>query len=185
MEPDRDGGRAEQGPASVDPEQRLSNGISERANSPPIPTEMASKPNEHDSLVTVRLSEPPSLHLDTAVPPSTVLTRKSPAPPDYGSSNAAAEAEEEDDDDDDSDSEIFEPETSAAKRGPNLQQELGKAAAGSLDDDEATRRRESWSSSGSERVDWEELQKKEDAEFKTKGSHQVRHRRFRARLVAV
>jgi len=132
-----------------------------------------SKASDHDSLVTVRLSEPPSLHLNTAVPPSTILTRKSPVP-DHARSDATVEMLDEEDDDDDSESDIFEPET-AAKRKPNLLQELGQAGTASANEDgEGRKRRDSCSSSGSERVDWEELQKKEDLESKGQGSGKVR-----------
>jgi hypothetical protein len=167
MEPDKDGGSAQQAPASADPTPSLSNSVPKQTNSPPIATEMDNKASDHDSLVTVRLSEPPSLHLNTAVPTSVLPSRKTP---DYFSSNAAAETVEEEDDEeeDDSDSEIFEPDTSAAKRGPNLQQELGQVGTGSSDEDEDdAHRRDSCSSSGSEKVDWEALQKKEDQESKT------------------
>lgn len=158
---DRDG--AQQAPASADLTPLPNSGISKQTNAPPIATEMDNMASDHDSLVTVRLSEPPSLHLNTAVPQSAFPTRKSP---DYFPSNAVAETVVEEEDD--SDSEIFEPDTSASKRGPNLQQELGQAGSGSSDEgqDDAYRR-DSSSSAGSEKVNWEALQKKEDLESKT------------------
>jgi hypothetical protein len=178
MEPDRDGRDTPQPRASADPTSALSDGASGQANSPPTPTKTDSKGSDHGSLVTVRLSEPPSLHIHTAVPPSTLPTRKSPtashARNDSIAETSEGEDDDDDDDDDDSESDIFEPETSAAKRRPNLLQELGQVGANSTDEDEGKRRRGSRSSSDSERVDWEELEKKEDLECKGQGSNNVR-----------
>ena len=174
MEPARDGGDTQQEPASVGPTQPPSHGAPSMADSPPIAAEPDVKMSDHDSLVTVRLSEPPSLHLNTAVPPSTILARKSPVPDRGDTTGGTLEEEDDDDDDDDSESEAFEPDTSASKRRPNLLQELGQAGTGAAG--EGRQRRDSSSSSGSERVDWEELQKKEDLESKGKGSGKVRPR---------
>ncbi|KAK4130225.1 hypothetical protein BT67DRAFT_437220 [Trichocladium antarcticum] len=166
MGPAGDGDGARQAPASADLTPLPNSGISKQTRAPPIVTEMDNMASDHDSLVTVRLSEPPSLHLNTAVPQSAFPTRKSP---DYFPSNAVAETVVEEEDD--SDSEIFEPDTSASKRGPNLQQELGQAGSGSSDEgqDDAYRR-DSSSSAGSEKVNWEALQKKEAQESKTQHS---------------
>ncbi len=181
MEPARDGGDTQEAPASVGPTQPPSHGAPGMGNSPPIAAEPDVKTSDHDSLVTVRLSEPPSLHLNTAVPPSTILTRKSPVPDRNDVTGETLEEEEDDDDDedDDSESEAFEPDTSASKRRPNLLQELGQAGTGTGaagEGGQSRRRRDSSSSSGSERVDWEELQKKEDLESKGQGSGKVRPR---------
>ncbi|GAB1316661.1 Rab-GTPase-TBC domain-containing protein [Madurella fahalii] len=162
MEPDQDGD-SRQSRTPADPMPLPSDGIPERTNSSPIAIEMANKKRDRDSLVTVRLSEPPSLHVNTAVPLSTLPTRKS-SYPDYAPSDAVAETLEEEDDD--SDSEIFEPETST-KRGANLRDELGQSSTGGSDRDEDDSSR---SSSGSERVDWEKLQKTEDMESKSQNS---------------
>ncbi|KAK3906308.1 rab-GTPase-TBC domain-containing protein [Staphylotrichum tortipilum] len=186
MEADRDGGDTTQHqPALVaDPATQLlrRDGAEPLTNSPPIAPAAAassSKTSDHDSLVTVRLSEPPSLHLNTALPPSTISTRKSPLPPHIRSDSTAEtlqeEAEEEegnnndDDDDDDSESDIFEPEPSAAKRRPNLFQELGQAstAPGADAAKPGRKRRGTSSSTDSERVDWDKLQKKEELESKS------------------
>ncbi|KAJ4294860.1 hypothetical protein N0V88_005097 [Collariella sp. IMI 366227] len=165
MESGQTGGGTRQAAAAVDPTSPPRNGVTGRTNSPPIGAKSDIKLSDHDSLVTVRLSEPPSLHINTTVPSSPVLTRKSPMP--NVQNNMVAEAVE-DDDDDDSESEIFEPETSAANRRPNLRQELGNAGTESSDEDRHARKRsDSCSSSGSERVDWEELEKKEDLESKS------------------
>jgi hypothetical protein len=178
MEPDRDGGGTQQARAPPDPTPSLNESAPAPANLPPATADTDSKASGHDSLVTVRLSEPPSLHLNTTVPPSTILARKSPIP-NHGTSNAMAETldeeDDDDDDDDDSESEIFEPETKASKRRPNLLQELGQAGSESTDEEGGrTKRRDSCSSSGSERVDWEELQKKEELELKGQSSNNVR-----------
>ena len=181
MEPVRDGRHTTRGPAFAGPTGFPPDDASERASSPQNSTETASDTSGHDSLVTVRLSEPPSLHVNTAVPPSTILVRRSSTCPDYSPGSTitgAHDDDDDDDDDDDSESEIFEPETSA-KRGPNLQQELGTVGTSSSDEDEDdARRRDSWSSSGSEKVDWEGLQKKEDQECRTYGSDNVRARQL-------
>ncbi|KAK4100273.1 hypothetical protein N658DRAFT_516768 [Parathielavia hyrcaniae] len=170
MEPDQDGGDTQhaRAPASADPASPVTHGTPRPTKSRPATVETDGKGSEHDSLVTVRLSEPPPLHLDTALPPSTIIERKSPVP-DYAPSNAIAETIEEDEDDD-SDSEIFEPETSASKRRPNLLQELGQAGAKHTDGSgDGNKRHDSSSSSGSEHVDWDTLQKKEDLESKGQG----------------
>ncbi|KAL2158884.1 hypothetical protein VTH06DRAFT_2914 [Thermothelomyces fergusii] len=140
------------------------------ANSPRTPSETGSETSNHDSLVTVRLSEPPSLPLATGAPPSVIPARTSPLA-NYESSDSPAETPEDDDDDDDSESEIFEPENSASKRRANLLQELGRANADRTDDGEGGthHRPSSASSAGSERVDWEGLQKKEALELKEQG----------------
>jgi hypothetical protein len=173
MESDQDGGDIQHARApSADPAS-IARGAPRPTNSPPTTAEATSKGSEHDSLVTVRLSEPPLLHLNTALPPSTILTRKSPVP-DHAPTDAMTETLEEDEDDD-SESEIFEPETWASKRRPNLLQELGQAGSEHADEDgERRKRRDSSSSSGSENVDWDELQKKEDLASKGQGTNNVR-----------
>ncbi|AEO60666.1 hypothetical protein MYCTH_2310128 [Thermothelomyces thermophilus ATCC 42464] len=171
MEPDRDGGETRPACAlqdSTSPKESAPG----PTNSPPTTSETSSETSTHDSLVTVRLSEPPSLHLVTGAPPSTIPAKTSPLT-NYESSDAQAETPGEDDDD--SESEIFEPENSASKRRPNLLQELGRANAESTDDGGGENNRPGSSSSvGSERVDWEELQKKEELELKEQGSNNVR-----------
>lgn len=175
MEPDRDGADAREGRATPEPVSSRREGAPGPTNSPPAATETDSKGSEHDSLVTVRLSEPPSLHLNTAVPPSTIPTRKTPLPGQEPNNPLAETLGNDDDDDDDSESEIFEPDTSASRRRPNLLQELGRASPANTDEEgEGRKSRDSCSSSGSDRVDWEELQKKEELESKSQGSNNVR-----------
>lgn len=138
----------------------------ERTTSEPIPLEMQEKARDHDSLVTVRLSEPPSLTVNTAVPPSTIPPRYDA---EYAPSKTMAETlNEEDDDDDDSESEIFEPDT-RKKKGPSLQDELGEAEEGRSDDVA----NDSRSSSGSDAVDWDKLQATEDMEARNKQNAQA------------
>lgn len=173
MEPDRDGADALGGRASPESVSSRREDAPGPTNSPPAATERNDKGSEHDSLVTVRLSEPPSLHLNTAVPPSTIPTRKTPLPG-QNPNNPMAETLGDGDDDDDSESEIFEPDTSAARRRPNLLQELGRASPANTDEGEGRKSRDSCSSSGSDRVDWDELQKKEELESRSQGSNNVR-----------
>jgi hypothetical protein len=173
MEPDRDGADAREGRATPEPVSSRRGNASGPTNSPPAATE-TDKGSEHDSLVTVRLSEPPSLHVNTAVPPSTILTRKTPVPGQVPNNTMPETLPADDDDDDDSDSEIFEPDTSASRRRPNLLQELGRASPNTDEEGEGRKNRDSCSSSGSDRVDWEELQKKEELESKGQVSNNVR-----------
>lgn len=196
MESDQHGGDTQRARAPTDPALLRSETDPGPINSPPRATNIKKEAADHDSLVTVRLSEPPSLQLNTTVPPSTILPRKSPLPV-YAVSNATSEPEtlvkeeedgperndgdgdhdddDDDDDDDDSESEIFEPETSASNRRPNLLQELGRSSGGSASNGARTPRyRSSSSSTGSERVDWDELQKKEELELKGQGPGHVR-----------
>ncbi|KAK4647104.1 uncharacterized protein QC761_122560 [Podospora bellae-mahoneyi] len=147
----------------------------ERTTSEPIPLEMQEKARDHDSLVTVRLSEPPSLTVNTAVPPSTIPPRYEA---EYAPSKTMAETlNEEDDDDDDSESEIFEPDT-RKKKGPSLQDELGEAEDGRSDDVA----NDSRSSSGSDAVDWDKLQATEDMEARNKQNAQASTASLLARL---
>lgn len=171
MEPDRDGGDTRPTCAvqdSMSPEE----GAPGPTDSLPTTSETSSETSTRDSLVTVRLSEPSSPHLTAGAPPSTIPAKSSPLT-NYESSDAQAETPEEDDDD--SESEIFEPENSASKRRANLLQELGRANGEGTDDREGGNNRPGSSSSvESERVDWEELQKKEELELKERGPSNVR-----------
>ncbi|KAK4197294.1 rab-GTPase-TBC domain-containing protein [Triangularia verruculosa] len=145
----------------------------ERTTSEPIPLEMQEKARDHDSLVTVRLSEPPSLTVNTSVPPSTITSRYNSVP----SKTIAETLNEEDDDDDDSESEIFEPD-SRKKKGPSLQDELGEA------EDRRSNgvARDSTSSSDSDAVDWDKLQATEDMEARNKQNAQASTASLLARL---
>ncbi|KAK4462262.1 rab-GTPase-TBC domain-containing protein [Cladorrhinum samala] len=142
-----------------------------RTNSLPMTIEMQDgSTRDHDSLVTVRLSEPPSLTVNTAVPPNMLPSRYNLNAGTPVKTMAGTVQEEDghdiddDDDDDDSESEIFEPET-RAKKGPNLQDELSEAADNHNSDDSDSR-----SSSGSDAVDWDKLQEKEDFASRNKSS---------------
>ncbi|KAK4226801.1 rab-GTPase-TBC domain-containing protein [Podospora fimiseda] len=135
-----------------------------RTNSMPMASEMpntATKDRDHDSLVSVRLSEPPpSLTVNTTLPPHMLpsrynITVSSP------SKTKPNTLQEVDDDDDDSDSEPFEPVT--RKKPVNLKDELSGAADRNSSDGQDSR-----SSSGSEAVDWDKLQEKEDFESRNK-----------------
>lgn len=139
-----------------------------RTNSLPMTIEMQdNSARDHDSLVTVRLSEPPSLTVNTAVPPNMLPSRYNLNVSTPVKTMAGTVQEEDDDDDDDSESEIFEPET-RAKKGPNLQDELSEAADRNSSDDHDSR-----SSSGSDAVDWDKLQEKEDFASRNKSSETV------------
>ncbi|KAK3997389.1 rab GTPase-activating protein 1-like protein [Cladorrhinum sp. PSN332] len=154
MEPDRkDKGKLLQTSPPLTPSGDEGPG---RTNSMPMASEMPDQvTRDHDSLVTVRLSEPPpSLTVNTSVPPHILPSRYNTTV--STPSRTMANTVEEDEDDDDSDSEIFEPET-RAKKGGNLKDELSEAADRNSSDGSDSR-----SSSGSEAVDWDKLQEKED-----------------------
>ena len=147
---------------------------------------------DHDSLVTVRLSEPPpSLHVNTNVGSSVVVpSKKTPYGHEYTPSDAMAETVREEEEEEESggedgrvdggkapgpriDIERQPPSPSWSGEGRSLGDELCEAGedengVGQPDeedgreDDPATHRR---NSSASE-VDWNELQKTEDAQSK-------------------
>ncbi|KAK0714872.1 rab-GTPase-TBC domain-containing protein [Lasiosphaeris hirsuta] len=154
-----------------------SDGLPVRSNSSPATADVERRVMDHDSLVTVRLSEPPSLHINTSIPPNLLPTRKTIYGPDYTPSHTMAEAVEEEEDSSSADST---PSTPVSDRGQSLQEELqesdsdsdqeqGSEAEAEEDADKSELSIER-SSTGSEAVDWDQLQKKEDMESKENDS---------------
>ncbi|KAI5926735.1 rab-GTPase-TBC domain-containing protein [Camillea tinctor] len=112
----------------------------------------------HDSLVTVRLSEPPSLSVNTDLPPVLTPTRKSIFGPQYTPTSATTPSIREEVDMEDE----GEPKT-AVEPTRSLQEELEsipeddtpKSSRTSSDDDDSA-------DESDEEVNWEQLQKTED-----------------------
>ena len=113
----------------------------------------------HDSMVTVRLSEPPVLTVNTNVGPNSTAPAKPQPGHGYKPSDAMAEAvqEEETSHDGDGDGDVT-----------FARQHEGRTDGDQSPDDVATPVSES-----DDEVDWEELQKTEDQESKDQQSDNV------------
>lgn len=171
MELDRDNVETKT-PVSQESASPPSDGASIRTGSSPITAEVKKRLMDHDSLVTVRLSEPPSLHINTTIPPNPLPSRKTVYGIDYTPNDAMAESLKEEEKSD-ADKEDKEPETPVTTTGLNLQEELGQLDTDSQEDEEDTDKIEGRSSSDSDKVDWEGLQKTEDMESKDQDSDNV------------
>lgn len=134
---------------------------------PETPIETEKRAVDHDSLVTVRLSEPPSLYINTAIPPSLLPSRKTVYGIEYTPTEVMTKSVEEEPESD----QEQEPDAPALNQGTSLQEELKQLPSGGEDmEDEGAEGR---TSSDSETVDWEQLQKTEDLESKDQGSDNV------------
>ena len=89
----------------------------------PAPESTETRYTDHDSLVTVRLSEPPTLHVNTSLPMSLLPSRRSLYGNEYTPTDAMAEIVHEEKHDDEG-SEGFPTPTPASKLGKSLQDEL-------------------------------------------------------------
>ncbi|KAM7199896.1 rab GTPase-activating protein 1-like [Naviculisporaceae sp. PSN 640] len=145
-------------------------GAPESSIASPVETEILKKRAlEHDSLVTVRLSEPsPALHVNTTVPSSALPSRKSL----YGREDSPIdEVTEKPDLEEEADaSENQEAHTPSSDRGPTLQQELENLEDFEQEAEGDPNSAADRSSVESEPVDWEELQKTENQESKDQDS---------------
>ena len=117
--------------ASADPMSEPSSAAPAPAPAPapeptPVPASESTETRhiDHDSLVTVRLSEPPVLHVNTSLPMSILPSRRSLYGNEYTPTDAMAEIVHEEEHDDES-SEGFPTPTPASKLGKSLQDELG------------------------------------------------------------
>jgi hypothetical protein len=148
--------------------------VPEEALSSPSPADDAAKrAMDHDSLVTVRLSEPPTLHVNTVVSADAIPSRKSLYGNEYTPTDAMAEIVKEEED-------ISEPEESAKEKpasehGRSLQDELeandGDDEAGDIDvNDTPQTPIDPRQSVESEVVNWDKLQQTEDEESKDQDS---------------
>lgn len=161
-----------------------SHGSPALSNSSPVAADKEKRSFEHDSLVTVRLSEPPSLLINTAIPPNPLPSRKTVYGIDYTPTGTIAEDLEEESDATVSESESeSESETqtqaSGVGLGLSLQEELEEETeetnsqqTGVMDLQDSNGRT-SEDSEDSEPVDWDTLQKKEDLESKDQDSDKV------------
>ncbi|KAH8884748.1 hypothetical protein GQ53DRAFT_879398 [Thozetella sp. PMI_491] len=124
---------------------------------------------DHDSLVTVRLSEPPSLHINTVIASNVVPSRRTMYGTEYTPTDAMAEVVQEEDDDN---SEAHRTPTPASEHGTSLQDELEKEQEreGEQEEEDETQLDELRQSTESEEVNWDQLQQTEDQESKEKDS---------------
>lgn len=164
-----------------------SHGSPALSHSSPVATDKEKRSFEHDSLVTVRLSEPPSLLINTAIPPNPLPSRKTVYGIDYTPTGIIAEDLEEESDATVSESESeSESETqtqaSGLGLGLSLQEELEEepeetsiqqTGVMDLQDSNGRTSEDSENSEDSEPVDWDTLQKKEDLESKDQDSDKV------------
>ncbi|KAK0627503.1 rab-GTPase-TBC domain-containing protein [Immersiella caudata] len=128
---------------------------------PTATTEVEKRAMDHDSLVTVRLSEPPSLTINTAIPPNLLPSRKTVYGIEYTPTEImTGSVEEEPSSDQEKD-----PGTPALNQGTSLQEELEQSSSEGEEEENDGR-----TSPESETVDWEQLQKTEDMESKDQGS---------------
>jgi len=146
-------------------------GVRTQSGMSSTPTEMPKRAFGHDSLVTVRLSEPPSLHINTSIPLNPLPSRRTVYGIDYTPTQVMTKKLEEEEEDGDMDKE---PGAPAPMLGPNLQEELEQSdldsEEGEQDGSESPIER---SSSESDKVDWEQLQKTEDMESKDQDADNV------------
>ena len=177
MESVRESVETKQSPTTSKPESPIGDGGLVRTQSTPIGADTEKRNFEHDSLVTVRLTGPPSLLINTSIPPNPLPTRKTVYGLDYTPTGTIEESAEEGVDGSESDSES-ETQTVASVEGLglNLQEELEEeleepsTQETGVVDLEASEGR---SSEESETVDWDTLQKKEDLESKDQDSDKV------------
>jgi hypothetical protein len=146
--------------------------------SPNVPVPVSAAPEAdrrsigHDSLVTVRLSEPPALHVNTDVPTSSLPARRSLYGNEYTPTDAMAEAVAEEDD---SSSDDADAKTPSSERGRSLQDELQGGSDDEEHDEEAdqTQVAEVRQSADSDKVNWDQLQESEDEEAKDHDAENV------------
>ncbi|KAK0637205.1 rab-GTPase-TBC domain-containing protein [Bombardia bombarda] len=159
-----------QKPPSTKSASISSDGTHGRSNSSPVATEFDKSVMGHDSLVTVRLSEPPSLHINTTVSSNPLPSRKSLYGIGHTPSSAVAEtAKEEEDSNSEGSSEVVTP---VSERGQSLQEELEQTRDDdtAMEIEEVNAQADARFSSGSEVVNWDQLQEKEDEESKDQDS---------------
>lgn len=172
MELDQEVTSTQHAPKTSETTPIANDGVPEPSNASPVETETPKKRAvEHDSLVTVRLSEPPALHVNTAVPTSAPASRKSL----YGHEDTPIdEAAEKPDQEEDGVSDNQEAKTPSSDSGLTLQQEIENIEDTEQEaEDGGSNSAADRSSIESEPVDWEELQKTENQESKDQDSDNV------------
>lgn len=121
----------------------------------------------HDSMVTVRLSEPPSLSVNTDLPPTTLPSRRSIFGPECTPTSAVATpARETESIIEEEEEECESPKTLNAKTPSNLAEELRDSVSSSSSDDQDQSSDDDMDDSDTEEVNWEKLQKTEDEEVR-------------------
>ncbi|KAK0744159.1 rab-GTPase-TBC domain-containing protein [Schizothecium vesticola] len=171
---------SESASSKSEPSSPTSGGSPALSNSSPVAADKEKRSFEHDSLVTVRLSEPPSLLINTAIPPNPLPSRKTLYGIDYTPTGTIAEDAEEEPEATESEESESESDTqtlaSDVGLGLSLQEELDEEPeetstqeTGVMDLQDSNERT-SEDSQDSEPVDWDTLQKKEDLESKEQDS---------------
>ncbi len=160
-------GAASTGAASADPMSEPPSAAPAPASAPaaapapvPAPEDTETRNIDHDSLVTVRLSEPPTLHVNTSLPMSILPSRRSLYGNEYTPTEAMAEIVHEEEHNDEG-SEGFPTPTPASKLGKSLQDELDDGEEPKEETEEVLEEKEE--ESGEEEKEKEESEKaKED-----------------------
>ena len=175
--------KSESASSKSEPSSPTSGGSPALSNSSPVAADKEKRSFEHDSLVTVRLSEPPSLLINTAIPPNPLPSRKTLYGIDYAPTGTIAEDSEEEPDATESEESESESDTqtlaSDVGLGLSLQEKLDEEPAETsiqetgVMDLQGSDGRTSEDSEDSEPVDWDTLQKKEDLESKEQDSDKV------------
>jgi hypothetical protein len=173
MDPARDAPETKPAPNSLSYDTSSSDDpAAHRSNFSPNAGEVEKRAMDHDSLVTVRLSEPPSLHINTSIPPSLLPSRKTVYGIEYTPTDVMTESVEEEGSGTDLGGEL---ETPTSGQSLNLQDELEQSGStGDAEDAGAEQAVEERTSSDSETVDWDQLQKTEEMESQDQDSDKVR-----------
>ncbi|GAP93469.1 putative GTPase-activating protein GYP5 [Rosellinia necatrix] len=116
----------------------------------------------HDSMVTVRLSEPPPLSVNTDLPTATMPSRRSIFGPEYTPTSAVTLCENEE-----NEGEVeHNTETAMEIETPTTAHDESKSSAGSLNQEERPQDESATEESDTEEVDWDRLQKTENEQVK-------------------
>ena len=131
------------------------------------PTEGRKFPG-HDSMVTVRLSEPPSLSVNTDLPPNPLPSRRSIFGPECTPTSAVTTSARETESiiEEEEEDECASPKTISTKAPSNLAEELGGSASSSDDQGQSSAEDDMDESDTEEEVNWEKLQRTEDEEVR-------------------
>ena len=119
----------------------------------------------HDSMVTVRLSEPPSLSVNTDLPPNPLPSRRSIFGPECTPTSAVATPARETESIIEEE-ECASPKTLNPKAPSSLAEELRDSASSSDDQGQSSPDDDDMDESDTEEVNWEKLQKTEDEEVR-------------------
>lgn len=155
------------------PEEPRANGFSPTPESPAVSpktkkTSVNTKGPGHDSMVTVRLSEPPALSVNTDLPTPAMPSRRSIFGPEYTPTSAVTLCENEED-------------VEEAKEGAKTEMEIKtpttvqnenepKGSTESVKDETVSDDTAEESDTDTEEVNWERLQKTENEQVKVKES---------------